>query len=183
MDKLITVLAGLIVGLPGARRKALDEMVKRIQSEYAYLKGDIDYAWEVFGRSEREKDDANQRAGDYKTRINELELELARRGSPPKPMFTWRLMVKRSVLKSHRIHSIKAVREVTGLGLKEAKEWVELQTEGLADEWVRLGEEIGAREFGMAIDTLLRDSVNIRNSPQPTYPHNIQFYRHEEGRF
>jgi ribosomal protein L7/L12 len=181
MDKLITILTGLIVGLPGVRRKALDEVVDRLQNEYEYLKGEIDYAWEMSNKRAGEMDDANRRADGYKTRINELELELTRLGTPPKPMFTWNITVKRSVLKSHKLHSIKALREVTGLGLKEAKEWVELRAEGLADEWVFLCKGVEVREFGMAIDTLLRASANNPYSPQPTYPHDIQFHRNEVG--
>lgn len=179
MDKLITILTGLIVGLPGVRRKALNEMVRRLQEEYEYLKGEIDYVWEMSNKRAEETDDANRRAGDYKTRINELELELARLGSPPKPTFC--IMVKRSVLKSHKIHSIKALREITAIGLKEAKEWVELQAEGPADEWVCLDKEAGAREFGMAIDTLLRASTNNQITPTLTYPHDIQFHRNQGG--
>jgi hypothetical protein len=177
MDKLITILTGLIVGLPGARRRALNEIVERLQKEDEYLQGEIAYTWELFSKRGEEMDDANRRAGDYKTRINELELELARLGSP----LTWRIMVKRSVLKSHKIHSIKALREVTTMRLKEAKEWVELQADGQPDEWVSLGTEIGAREFGMAIDTLLRASANNQTAPVPRYPNDVTFYRNERG--
>lgn len=181
MDKLITILTGLIVGLPGARRRALNEIVERLQKEDEYLQGEIAYTWELFHKRGEEMDDANRRANDYKKRIDELELELVRLGLPPKPSFTWRIMVKRSVLKSHKIHSIKALREVTTMGLKEAKEWVELQADGQPDEWVRLGTEIGAREFGMAIDTLLRASANNQTAPVPTYPNDVTFYRNEGG--
>jgi len=183
MDRLIKILAGLIVGLPGVRREALDMVLEMLRSEYENLKGILDYTEEMANRRAHEmRDDAIRRAGEAQRRIGQLEAEVVRLGSLPS-IYTWRIMVRRRVLASHKFHCIRALRELTGLGLKEAKEWVEdkaiVANNQAERDWVTLGEGIGPREFGTAIDTLLRATVNTHTSPQPTYPEDVSFDRFE----
>lgn len=187
MDKLILVLEGLLLGLRDARRAALGVVVDGLREEAQNLRGateENERLWSRCDRLEVEKKDeiAHRRRAEEEAGRLILENERLRKRLPEEaawagPRKTWRILVRRRVLESHKILVIKALRHVSGLGLKEAKDAVEAAAAGDPESSYMLASEVDERGLGLALDTLLREAATY-NRPvvRPlAYPYDVEF--------
>lgn len=189
MERLITLLAGLVVGLRGARREALEEVLDCLRIERVMWKDDLDYAQETVEKRERERDSAlkdlseeRQETERLKRRIADLQgwnAALLGGGARGK----WTLKVRCRILLDFKILSIKAVRIVSELGLKEAKEWVEAAPAlngAIPDPditWITLSDNVDGQNLARALNTLLNEACSWNSpKPKPTCPQDVMFY-------
>jgi len=78
---------------------------------------------------------------------------------------SWTLMVSRRVLDDFRILAVKAFREVTGMGLKDAYGWINAQKVGLSCDLATMSTCVTAGGLIMALNTLLNDCVSYKDKP------------------
>lgn len=193
MDRLITILTGLVLGLRGSRRAAMEAVVDDIRKEFSEFEADLIAAREDWKdvsdhltRLEVERNSAMKDLEEEKERRLALQRKLdIISSSVPRwaDGSSWRLMVRRKLLSSHKFHTLKALRTVTTMGLKDAKEWVESRIPGPevhknvfesqtgggdASDWIILSDEVGAADLLIALDVLFNQTHTNRASPPPT---------------
>jgi hypothetical protein len=179
MERLLAVLAGLVLGLRGTRRKAFEVLLDGLRREACELRvaaQERDNVLDVLERVQNERDSALKGQVEERERADALQhrVEVFNRGCGD-----WRLVIRRRLLSSNKLQAIIALRHVTRLGLKEAKEWVEARTIGngfkvstlsdpesvpAGDDWVVLSDKIGTADLMLAIDTLFNCGKRSHNS-------------------
>lgn len=186
MDRAITVLAGLVVGLRGARRRAFIEVLEWLREETGSAEEEGGRLRERIGSLETERDAAlkgmveeRDRADALQRRMDALPLSALEERDGG----LWRLSVRRGFLDSHKVFAVKALMVAAHMGLREAKEWVEARTLGpgfrtgtlasptdvpKSDDWVALSEGMSEADLVPALDILLNRAQAMPRAKPPT---------------
>jgi hypothetical protein len=189
MDRLITILAGLVLGLRGARRFAFEAALEGLREaavDFRVAEQENNSLWDRIDRLETERDSTRKELVEERERADALQRRI---DALPIPVLmgrdggNWRLMVRRRLLADYKIYVIKALRTVTQMGLKEAKEWVETRIIGLefrtstlaspedipnSSDWITLAENANAIDTLLAIDTLFNQARIASHAAPPT---------------
>lgn len=190
MDRLITVLAGLVLGLRGARRFAFEavlEGLREFAENFRTAMRENEDMSDILERVQGDLRSALKDMVDEKGRADALQRRIDAISRTPSLMGrdggVWCLMVRRRLLSSHKINVIKALRAVTALYLKEAKEWVDARSLGptfqastfsdptnapRSDDWIVLSDKVDAVNLLLALDVLLNQARMNQTAYPPT---------------
>jgi hypothetical protein len=140
------VLRGLIVGLPGARRRALEIVLGNLETELERLGQDFGFKADQIRRLWEENEEHSTALDAAKVDITRLKLEIE---SLRSQTGNWLLEVRKDFLMEQKIRCIHLLRVVTGLDLKDAKDAIELiqnHNRDLNFEWVLLAAKVSGEK-------------------------------------
>ena len=167
---LILVLQMLMSGMKGARREMLTHLIEQVRELVEDLKESrarLEVAYNTQDTLYKQVDDLQRRMDEVSvSRVKEEALaKLYKTPSSYTGSNTYQLYVRSGVVKNAAIPVIKALRHVTDLGLREAKEMVDSFINGAphADSWECLSMSAYQTGLEAALTTLLVQGKLVYN--------------------